>query len=36
MDRTQIKFLLDENIPAKIKRSFTVRGLKCQMIQDLG
>jgi predicted nuclease of predicted toxin-antitoxin system len=36
MDLTRIKFLLDENVPVKMKQSFTDRGLSCTTIQDQG
>lgn len=36
MELTQTKFLLDENVPIKLKRTFFELGVKCQTIKDLG
>jgi len=36
MELTQIKFLLDENIPLKLKSTFTKKGLDCTSVRELG
>ena len=36
MGPPKIKFLLDENVPIKLKRLFEKLGLACQTIQELG
>lgn len=36
MDLTEIKFLLDENVPYKIKKSIEKLGFECSTIQELG
>jgi len=36
MDLTQTRFLLDENVPIKLKRVFVDLGLTCLTIKDLG
>ena len=35
MDLTQAKFLLDENVPRKLKKVFKSKGLDCQTVQEL-
>jgi predicted nuclease of predicted toxin-antitoxin system len=36
MDLARTRFLLDENVPIKLKRVFVEVGLICQTIKDLG
>lgn len=36
MDLTEAKFLLDENVPRKLKEVFKSKGLECPTVQELG
>lgn len=35
MDLTKVKFILDENVPLKLKQCFSALGLDCDTIKDL-